>query len=165
VLRGLSEFDILKLLGQLQEQVPGPIPTANSGPPEDGGCGPSLQTSSFTDLGNNYLSGYNTTSWFPTWFYTRRPFPVFLLREIPEMMPLPVYLPLAVLGGHFRSFLHSSLRVRKPENTPRHARFHFRFIDLIPEMEPLRGSRNQPSVFQNDAEGSDGTGKQEILLP
>jgi hypothetical protein len=52
VLRGLSEFDILKLLGQLQEQVRGPIPTTTSGPPEEGSCGTSLQTSSFANLGN-----------------------------------------------------------------------------------------------------------------
>jgi hypothetical protein len=38
VLRGLTESEIFKLLGQLQEQVPGLIPSATSGPPEVGSC-------------------------------------------------------------------------------------------------------------------------------
>jgi hypothetical protein len=79
------------------------------------------------------------------WFHTRRPFPVFLQREIPEIMPFPVYLLretpemmewllLVALGVHFLSLLHSFLRVRKPEII---ARFHFRFVDPIPERQSL----------------------------
>jgi hypothetical protein len=76
---------------------------------------------------------------------TRSPLPVFLLREIPEVVPFPVYLlrevpdmmewllPVA-LGIHFRFLLYSFLRVRKPDVTPR---FHFQFVDLIPDMETL----------------------------
>jgi hypothetical protein len=76
---------------------------------------------------------------------TRSPLPVFLLREIPEVVPFPVYLlrevpvmmewllPVA-LGVHFWFLLYSFLRVRKPDVTPR---FHFRFVDPIPDMESL----------------------------
>jgi hypothetical protein len=73
------------------------------------------------------------------WYHTRRPFPDFLLWEIPEMMPFPVYLLREtpemkewLLPVHFLSLLHSFLRVRKPEVIPR---FHFWFVDLMPEME------------------------------
>jgi hypothetical protein len=42
-------------------------------------------------------------------------------------------LPVA-LGVHFQFLLHSFLRVRKPEVIHR---FHFRFVDPIPDVESL----------------------------
>jgi hypothetical protein len=39
-----------------------------------------------------------------------------------------------VLGVYFRFLLHTFLRVKKPEVTPR---FHFWFADPIPDMESL----------------------------
>jgi hypothetical protein len=59
------------------------------------------------------------------------PFPVYLLREVPDMKE---WLLPAAVGVHFRLLLHSFLRVRKPEVTPR---FHFRFADPIPDMKSL----------------------------
>jgi hypothetical protein len=59
------------------------------------------------------------------------PFPVYLLREVPDMME---WLLLVALGVHFRFLHYSFLRVRKPDVTPR---FHFRFIDPILDMESL----------------------------
>jgi hypothetical protein len=44
------------------------------------------------------------------------------------------WLLLVALGLHFRFLLHSFLRVKKSEVTPR---FHFRFSDPIPDMEFL----------------------------
>jgi hypothetical protein len=58
-------------------------------------------------------------------------FPVYLLQETPDMKE---WLLLVALGVHFRFLLHSFLRVRKPEVAPR---FHFRFANLIPDMESL----------------------------
>jgi hypothetical protein len=53
VLRGLTESEIFKLLGELQEQVPGPIPSATSGAPEVGSCSTSLQMiSNIANIGN-----------------------------------------------------------------------------------------------------------------
>jgi hypothetical protein len=59
------------------------------------------------------------------------PFPVYFLRETPDMKEC---LLLVALGVHFRFLLHSFLRVRKPEVAPR---FHFRFADPMPDMESL----------------------------
>jgi hypothetical protein len=67
------------------------------------------------------------------WFHSRRPVPVYLLWEKLEMKER-LLLVLAALRIHFLSLLFSFLRVRKPEVIPR---FHFRFVDLMPEMEPL----------------------------
>jgi hypothetical protein len=39
-----------------------------------------------------------------------------------------------LLGVHFRFLLHSFIRVKKPEVTPR---FHFRYANSIPDMESL----------------------------
>jgi hypothetical protein len=79
------------------------------------------------------------------------PFPVYLLRETPDMKE---WLLLVAHGVHFRLLLHSFLRVKKPEVTPR---FHFQFADSIPDMESLllpllRGAGYQPSALQSDAE-------------
>jgi hypothetical protein len=52
VLRGLTECDIFKLLGQLQERVPGPIPSTTSGAPEVGSSSTSLQMISVANIGN-----------------------------------------------------------------------------------------------------------------
>jgi hypothetical protein len=60
-----------------------------------------------------------------------KPFPIYLLQETLEMTEW--LLPVA-LGVHFRSLLHSFLRVRKPEVIPR---FHFLFVDPIPDVESL----------------------------
>jgi hypothetical protein len=50
VFRGLSELELLKLLEQLQEQVPAPSTT--SGAPEEARRGTSFQTTSVTEIGN-----------------------------------------------------------------------------------------------------------------
>jgi hypothetical protein len=52
MLRGLTESEILKLLGQLQEQVPGHIPSATFGAPEVGSCRTSLEVNIVTNIGN-----------------------------------------------------------------------------------------------------------------
>jgi hypothetical protein len=78
------------------------------------------------------------------------------------------WLLLVALRVHFRSLLYSLRRIRKPEVTHR---FHFRFVDPIPDMRsllpPLRGVGYQLSVRQNDADfrREDGAGKQGILPP
>jgi hypothetical protein len=59
------------------------------------------------------------------------PFPVYLLQEKPDMKE---WLLIVALGVHFLFLLHSFLRVKKPEVTPR---FHFRFSGPIPDMVSL----------------------------
>jgi hypothetical protein len=149
VLRGLSELELLKLLGQLQGQgsvpvfLPLPVrrkrlgaaplsrhlgfPSPNTirldtTPPP--GFQPRLithqeSTSGFSPAGD---TGSGSISGLP---------PVYLLREVPDMVE---WLLLVALWVHFRFLLYSFLRVRKPDVTPR---FHFRFVDPIPDMESL----------------------------
>jgi hypothetical protein len=78
------------------------------------------------------------------------PFPVFLLREKPDMKE---WLLLVAVGVHFRFLFHSFLRVKKPEVSPR---FHFRFADPtgygIPASPSLTGAGYQPSALLSDAE-------------
>jgi hypothetical protein len=53
VLRGLSELELVKLLGQLQEQVSAPVPLPpTSGAPEEAGHSTSPQTFSVPATGN-----------------------------------------------------------------------------------------------------------------
>jgi hypothetical protein len=52
VFRGLSELEILKLLGQLQEQVSAAVLSTTSGAPEEASRGTSFQTCSVTEIGN-----------------------------------------------------------------------------------------------------------------
>jgi hypothetical protein len=52
VFRGLSDLELLKLLEQLQEQVPAPVPSTTSGAPEEARCDTSFQTTSVTEIGN-----------------------------------------------------------------------------------------------------------------
>jgi hypothetical protein len=59
------------------------------------------------------------------------PFPVYLLREVPDMKK---WLVPAALGVHFWLLPYSLRRVRKQEVTPR---FHFWFANPKPDMESL----------------------------
>jgi hypothetical protein len=52
VFRGLSELELLKLLEQLQEQVPAPVLSSTSSVLEEVRYGTSFQTSSVTEIGN-----------------------------------------------------------------------------------------------------------------
>jgi hypothetical protein len=130
VLRGLLELELLKLLGQLQEQGSIPVFPPTSGAPEEVGRRTSFHTFRVPVTGNTIR--LDTTP--PPGFQTRLiahqestsifllreipeviQFPVFLLREVPDMME---WLLLVVLAVHFRFLLYYFLRVRKPDVTP-----------------------------------------------
>jgi hypothetical protein len=59
VLRGLSELDLLKLLGQLHEQGSAPVLSSTSGAPEEVGRSTSFQTSSVPVWTQHHLLVFN----------------------------------------------------------------------------------------------------------
>jgi hypothetical protein len=52
IFRGLTELELIKLLEQLQEQVPAPVLSTTSGAPEEASRGTSFQMSSVTEIRN-----------------------------------------------------------------------------------------------------------------
>jgi hypothetical protein len=146
VIRGLSELELLKLLGQLQEQGSAPVLPPTSGAPEEVGRSTSFQTSSVPVTGNTIRLDTTPPPGFqPRWIVQQESISGFSPAGDTGNGAISGLPPAGSTGyegmaatssprGTLRFLLHSFLRVRKPEVTPR---FHFRFVDPIPDMESL----------------------------
>jgi hypothetical protein len=135
VFRGLSAFDLLKLLEQLQEQVPAPVPSSTSGAPEEARRGTSFQTSSVTDTGNSICLDIAPPPGFqPRLILHQESISVFSTgnNAISGLPPVgdTGYEGVAALPVPPSLFSKG----KEMEVTPR---FHFWFADPIPDMESL----------------------------
>jgi hypothetical protein len=148
VFRGLSELELIKLLGQLQELGSASVPLPpTSGVPEEVGRSTSPHAFSVPVTGNTIRLDTMPPGFQPRLIAYQESTYGFSPAGVTESAPISGLPPAggtgyegvaaglpAALGVHFQLFLYSFRRVRKPEVAPR---FHFRFVDPIPDMESL----------------------------